>query len=148
MIKKHTQFIDTSVDGLIIPIEHNLNGMPVPFITEEAENGDRITVPLYDSRIAEIRTKGPNAMQMAFNSNFKGYVEFVVFDGSYITLKDRIEDLESKLFNMFCEQKQLTPKSSWIKMNDMYESEIQNLKYTIKEQSAQIANLRNTIMEL
>ena len=148
MIKKHTQFIDTSLDGLILSIEHNLNGFPVPFITEETENGDRKTVSLYDSRIGEIRTKGPHLCQLTFTSNFKGFIDLILFDGSYVTLKERLDDVEQKMFNIYCEQKQLTPKSSWRKVNDTYDNRIKDLEYNIRDLSAQIANLRNTLLEL
>ena len=148
MLKKTLKYIDTIVDGKIISIDHNFGGTPLPFIYEDLENGDRRFISLYDSRIMEVVSKGNNVTQVIFHSDFRGFIELILFDGSYVTLKEKLNDLEYKLQNLYIEIKQLTSKTQWRNMNDLVDLRLNNHQTELDSLKQEVSSLRQIIQEL
>jgi hypothetical protein len=95
-VRKSSTYVDTNVSGLVIQIQHNLNGTSYPFVYE-LDTGAKVFVSLYDPRIAEAKQLDDDTFQITFASAFAGYIDLLVFDVSTPDAGDRVKEVEDKL---------------------------------------------------
>lgn len=140
--RKHEEYLNTAQEGMIILVEHNLKTlMPDIVLYEPININDFKVVPLYDSRIASIESRGENVVEISFNSAFEGYINFIDVKNTRDSIEDRLARVEDLLDYTIQQQKQLTSLSQWKQMNAYFESKID-------EQSAQIAELEKEIEKI
>jgi hypothetical protein len=143
MYKKHHEYINTSQDGLIITVEHNLEGLyPVLSLFEPINLTDMKSVPLYDSRITSIESRGPNVTQVTFNSNFEGYIDLIQIENKRNTVEDRLTSLEISVGQIKEQQKQLVSSFQWRQMNNYFEEKVVTNEESIVAAEKEIDSLK------
>ena len=149
MYSKFEQYIDTSRDGLIIMIEHNLATLfPQVSLFEPIDLTDMKSVPLYDSRITSIESKGNNVTQITFNTAFEGYINLIQIKNSRNTIEDRISNLESLMDQTIDQQKKLVALSQWKQMNNYFEQKVVDTEVSIKEIEKEIDSIKTDLDNL
>jgi hypothetical protein len=149
MYKKHEEYIDTSSEGNIILVEHNLNTlMPLVALYQPANLSDLKAVSLYDSRISSVESRGPNVTMITFSSAFEGYVQLVDIQNVRTSIIDRIAHLEEVTSLLIQQQKMLTNASQWRQMNTHFESLIVNINNKLVSVDAEISKLKSDIESL
>lgn len=147
--RKHEEYINTASDGLIILVEHNLKTlMPDIILYEPINISDFKVVPLYDSRIASIESRGENVIEISFNSGFEGYIHFVGVNNNRDSIEDRLSRVENLLDFTIQQQKQLTSLSQWKQMNSYFESKLAEQSVQILELEKEIEKLKSDIEAL
>jgi hypothetical protein len=146
-VKKSSIYLDTSVSGLVIQANHNLNGVAYPsFYTLDA--GHKVFVSLYDPRIAEFKNLDDNSVQVTFASAFAGYMDLVVYDVSFPSDTDRIQAIEKKLNDLNLLFEMYTPKNSWKQMNNYHDSRFKDMQAQIDDLTVQLDTLRQQVESL
>lgn len=149
MYKKHEEYIDTSSEGNVILVEHNLNTlMPLVALYQPANLSDLRAVSLYDSRIGSVESRGPNVTMLTFNSAFEGYVQLVDIQNVRTSIVDRIAHLEEITSLLLQQQKQLTNASQWRQMNTHFESMIVSINNKLAAVDVEISKLKSDIESL
>lgn len=149
MFQEFQEYIDTTQNGLIMYVEHNLKTLtPSVSLYEPVGLNDYKVVPLYDSRIASLESKGPNVFQLSFNTTFKGYVKFLKVQNVQVSLEERVSGLEDAVMNTVAQQKQLVSGSQWRQMNSLVENEFTSLKKTVEQLNADIKKIKSTVAAL
>lgn len=124
MYKIHEQVIDTSSQGQVFLVTHNLGGLPIINLWESSEFGDLKYVSLYDPRIESIETTGTNEIKFSFASAFSGRVQLVYLDLRPDDINSTLRLHETRLSDLTIQQRQFVSKSSWTSMNSYLENEI------------------------
>lgn len=144
----YERHIDTSSDGLIFQIEHNLDGHPVPVLWEPTVLGDMKIVPLYDPRIAAIETKGPDVMQLSFAAPFSGKIQLQLFKAKDYSLEQQVQDIDRRVKDLIVNHRQLVSKNQWSKMNSYQEAKIEEVQKTLDILSDQVDGLAQDVESL
>ncbi len=142
----YSRYIDTAQEGFTIFLEHNLGSL-IPFVLlyEPVNLNDYKVVPLYDSRIATIESRGLNVSQITFNGSFTGYAQVLSVQNVRNTLEDRVSRLEDISDVTIQQQKQLVSGSQWRQMNTYLEGEIVKLDNKIESLSTEVDNLKSDV---
>ena len=149
MFQEYQEYINTTQNGLVMFVEHNLKTLtPFVLLYEPVGLNDYKVVPLYDSRIASLESKGPNVFQVSFNTTFKGYIQFLKAQNVQVSLEERVSGLEDAMGSTVHQQKQLVSGSQWRQMNSLVENEMSQLKKTIDELNSELKRLKTTVAAL
>lgn len=149
MYAKYEKYIDTSIDGMVFDLEHNLKTLvPSVQLYEPVGLSDLRLVSLYDSRIAFIESKGLNVTRLSFSQPFQGFVSFIDIKNSKPDLENRISKIESSLNSAIQQQKSFTTLSQWKEMNNLEEQELTNVKLALDVLSTQVESLKEEINQL
>lgn len=132
-IRRVQTYIDTNTDGLVVQIEHNMNGMVYPEIYTVDLSGAKVFVSLYDPRLAEVKALDANNFQITFASTFAGYLDLLYFDVSVPSESDRITILEKELVKTNDRQTKYTTLTQWKQMNTYNEKKFKDLETDIAE---------------
>lgn len=144
--RKHEEYINTATDGLVILVEHNLKTlMPSIILYEPINISDFKVVPLYDSRIMSIESRGENVLEISFNSGFEGYIHIVDVKNNRDSIEDRLTRVENLLDFTIQQQKQLTSLSQWKQMNSYFSSLFEDQQIKIEELEKEIEKLKSDI---
>lgn len=122
--------------------------MPSIILYEPINISDFKVVPLYDSRIASIESRGENVIEISFNSGFEGYIQLVDVKNNRDSIEDRLTRVENLLDFTIQQQKQLTSLSQWKQMNSYFESKIADQAVLITELESEIEKLKSDIEAL
>lgn len=148
MINRVSTYIDTSVTGSVVQIQHNLHGMVYPYFYTVDTSGYKTAVSLFDSRIAEAKTLDDDTFQVTFASSFEGFLDLLYFDiktpsqGKRITAleleTEAIRDLLTGYANLL----------QWKQMNTYLEKQIKDQGKLIADLQAQVNTLAKDVSEL
>ena len=147
-IMYYERHIDTTNDGLIFQIEHNLDGHPIPFLWEPTTLGDMQAVSLYDPRIASIETKGPNVLQLSFTSAFSGKIQLMLLKQEEFPLKNKIQDIDRRLKDLIVAHRKLVSKDQWSKMNSYLDSKADSISSSLAELVREVQGLKEDVENL
>ena len=120
-------YIDTNTDGLVVQIQHNLGQMVYPWLWE-LDSGAKVFVPLFDSRIAELKALDDNVFQVTFASAYEGYLDLIAYDLSTPSVESRLAKVEEDLLKLKNEIVLYTTQSKWKQMNTFQEGRIDAIK--------------------
>ena len=136
-VKPSQTYVDTSVSGLVIIVEHNLGGTPDIFITE-LDAGRHKYVSLYDPRISEIKTLDENSVQLTFASTFAGYIHLNVIEADIPSVQERIAKLEDRYLKLLALIEDKVSSTQWDQINTLTQSQIKSI-------SSQASTLRTDL---
>jgi hypothetical protein len=149
MYQKYEEYINTTQDGLIIMIEHNLNTLfPSMSLFEPVDLTDMKAVPLYDSRITSIESKGLNVTQVSFNGAFEGYVNLLHVKNARNTIENRLSDLETLADQTRDLQKKLVSLAQWKQMNNYFEQKTVDLEGSVKGIESELDSIKKDLDNL
>lgn len=137
-------YVDTNTSGLVIVVEHNLDGTPDLFLTE-LDAGKEKYVSLYDPRISEIKTLDSDNLQLTFASSFAGYVNLTLVQPDIPSVQERLGDLEDRYLKMIALIEDKVSKDQWIQMNTLFEAQISSLQTQIDTLNSQVSLLRSDV---
>ena len=147
--KPYKQYIDTDVSGLIIVIEHNLDG--IPFL--ELQSYDNITgrhtyVSLLDARISEVKTLDSNNIQITFNATFKGYIDLFISLIEDPSISQRITDLDNQVMKNYNLILDRVTFDKWTQLDVLRAAQIQALENKTVDLQNQVNTLTNIVDRL
>jgi len=140
-VTKSRTYVDTSTSGLIIVVEHNLDGTPDLFLTE-LDSGKEKYVSLYDPRISEIKTLDSDNIQLTFAAPFAGYLELMLVEVDDPSVNERLLALEERYLSMIATIEGRASKDQWIQMNTLIEGQISSLQSQIDNLASELALVR------
>ena len=144
---KQTTYINTAISGLVIPVEHNLEGTPGLTLTEIVA-GKEVYVSLMDARIGEIKTLDKNHIQLTFASAFNGYLTMFLIEIDSPNYQERLIDLEGKYISQLALIEGKVGRDQWIQMNTLLSAQNEDLQNQIEDLQSQINLLKATVEAL
>lgn len=149
MYAKYEKYIDTSIDGMVFDLEHNLKTLvPLVQLYEPVGLSDLRLISLYDSRIGFIESKGQNVTRISFNQSFQGFVSFIDIKNSKPDLENRILKIETSLNSAIQQQKSFTTLSQWKEMNNLEEENLASVKLAVDVLATQVESLQEDVNNL
>ena len=143
-ITKSRTYLDTTVSGLIIVVEHNLGGTPDLFLTE-LDAGKEKYVSLYDPRISEIKALDANNTQLTFSSAFAGYLELLLVEVDDPSDGERLNSLEDRYLKMIALIESKASLDQVAQLNTLTQGQITSLQTQIDDLSSQVSLLRSDV---
>lgn len=148
MINRVTTYIDTVATGLVVQIQHNLNGMVYPFFYTLNVSGHKTAVSLFDSRIAEAKALDDNIYQVTFAANAEIFLDLLYFDIKTPSQAKRITALEKETNEIRSVLTEYTNLLQWKQMNTYLQKQIDNQTKLIVDLQTQVTTLAKDVSEL
>lgn len=146
-VTKSRTYLNTSISGLVIIIEHNLSGTPDLFFTE-IDGANEKYVSLMDARIAEVKTLDSDNIQVTFASAFEGFLELLLVEVDNPSDHERLLGLEERYVNQVALLEDKVSKDQWIQMNTLLSSQIEDLQGQINDLQSQVNTLSADVAAL
>lgn len=147
-VNRNRTYIDTGVTGLVIQIPHNMGEFVYPWLWELNGSGHKVHVPLFDSRIAELKNLDNENFQVSFNSPFEGYVDLLSYNIPIVSQMDKLLKLEKELNEIKDLLPKYTTSSQWKQMNTYIESRLSSAESNIENLKTEFKSLSDDVAEL
>ena len=148
MIRKHMQYINTAISGLVIVIEHNLGGFPFIGVSERLVSGQRKYTSLFDSRFGEFKNLDDDRIQLTFASAYEGYIELFVVEVEDPTVQERLLGLEQRYLSLIKQLESRATVDQVLQIDTLTQTKIDSLQNQLDTQISQINLIKQDIEAL
>ncbi len=150
MARQYEQYIDTSIHGSVVIVDHNLEAYPIVSFLRVTDPGleeeKQTLISLFDPILTELEVLNHNQVKVTFSGLFTGY--FRAFKGDVQDIGSRLDDIEEDVDFIYDQLDTRVLTNRWAQMNALRDSQIADLKALITEQAVKFETLKNRVDRL